>query len=172
MEEGKVLGIYLNDHLAGAIMGIELAQRCLESNRGTALGAVLERLIHEIEEDRTALESIMDAIAVRQNPVKQATAWLAEKLGRLKLNGQVIGYSNLSRLLELEILCLGIEGKLGLWTTLSVIKDAYPTLDVIDLEALSSRARQQRQTLESHRAEAAVRAFAPAKVDERTPPLS
>ena len=38
-------------------------------------------------------------------------AWSAEKFGRLKLNGQLSGYSPLSRLEELEILALVAEGK-------------------------------------------------------------
>jgi hypothetical protein len=31
----KFLSIYLNDHLAGSVTGIELARRTLSSNRGT-----------------------------------------------------------------------------------------------------------------------------------------
>ena len=38
-------------------------------------------------------------------------AWTAEELERLKLNGQLAGYSPLSRLVELEGLAVGIEGK-------------------------------------------------------------
>lgn len=37
----RLLQIYLNDHLAGAVGGAELARRCLRSNRGTPLGALL-----------------------------------------------------------------------------------------------------------------------------------
>lgn len=37
---------------------------------------------------------------------------VAEKLGRLKPNGQLHGYSPLSRVIELEGLYLGISGKL------------------------------------------------------------
>ena len=45
--------------------------------------------------------------------------WTGEKLGRLKLNGQLLGYSPLSRLIELEGLMLGIAGKLAMWIALS-----------------------------------------------------
>ena len=36
--------------------------------------------------------------------------WVAEKAGRLKLNGSLLTYSPLSRLVELEGLSLGVEG--------------------------------------------------------------
>jgi hypothetical protein len=50
----QLLGIYLNDHLAGAMGGIELARRALRNNRGTPLAADLERLVREIDEDRVS----------------------------------------------------------------------------------------------------------------------
>jgi hypothetical protein len=165
-EETKLIGIYLNDHLAGAQAGLELAERCLENNRGTPLGSALERVISEIEEDRAVLESIMDAMEVRTNPAKQAMAWMAEKAGRLKLNASLTGYSDLSRVLELEALCLGIEGKHELWSSLSEVRNFYPVLASVDLETLSARAHRQRETLETHRSEAVARAFAPMPAEQ------
>lgn len=52
------------------------------------------------------------------SPDGPAPAWAAEKLVRLKLNGRLRGYSPLSRLLELEMLHIGITGKLELWQAL------------------------------------------------------
>ena len=119
----RLLGIYLNDHLAGAVGGLELARRTQSSNEGTELGSFLEKLIIEIEEDKAALEAVMDHLGVRKNPTKQAVVWLAEKVGRyLKLNGQLTGYSDLSRLLELETLALALEGKLSLWRSLIQVR--------------------------------------------------
>lgn len=171
-EEEKLLGIYLNDHLAGAMGGLELAERCLDNNRGTALGATLERVIAEIKEDRAVLQAIMDAMEVRQNPAKQAIVWVAEKVSRLKLNDQLTGYSDLSRLLELETLCLGVEGKVKLWTSLSAVKGDHPALGDVDLDALTRRARRQHEMLESHRVEAAVTALAASGVSRKAGSLS
>ena len=95
------LDIYLNDHLAGATVGVELSRRAAAANRGTPTGEFLERLHDEIVEDRRVLEDIMRALGVDASPIKPAVAWVAEKAGRVKLNGQVRGYSPLSRLLEL-----------------------------------------------------------------------
>ena len=48
----RLLGIYLNDHLAGATLGVELARRLRSSNEGEAeFGQPLARLCAEIEAD-------------------------------------------------------------------------------------------------------------------------
>ena len=45
--DDRLLSIYLNDHLAGAMLGRALAQRCLSRNRATSLGEFLEGLAAE-----------------------------------------------------------------------------------------------------------------------------
>src|SRR5581483_1705049 len=112
------LAIYLSDHYAASVGAVQLARRAAGSNRGTRYGEVLAALADEIEEDRHALELIMHRLGIRPDRTKAAVAWSAEKLGRLKLNGQMLGYSPLSRLEELEILALGVEGKLAMWQAL------------------------------------------------------
>lgn len=158
MIERRLLAIYLNDHLAGATGGVELARRARSSNRGTKWGKALERICAEIEADRATLEEVMERLAVKRNPAKIAGAWAAEKLGRLKLNGRVRGYSPLSRLLELEMLHIGITGKLELWKVLQQTLD--PKLPEVDFSALIERAESQRQAVESLRLDAAAEALA------------
>ena len=114
----KYLRIYLNDHRAGALAGLELVKRARSSNQGTELGEYLLSFEAEVREDLRALEEAMRSLGVPLNQIKAGAAWLAEKLGRAKLNGQVRGYSPLSRLIELEGLGLAVEGKRRLWTTL------------------------------------------------------
>jgi len=147
--------IYLNDHRAGAAGGLLLARRCLANNRDTLLGADLERLVTELEEDASSLEEVMRRLDVPSDRVKRAAAWAGERLGRLKPNGQLTGYSPLSRLLELELLLAGIDAKRSLWRSLAVA--ALAELDGIDFERLIERATDQRQRVEHHH-EAAARA--------------
>ena len=154
----KLLRIYLNDHLAGATAGLELAKRSLASNRGTPLGDFLEGLAAEIEDDRQALKRVMDALGLPQSSTKQSLALIAERVGRLKLNGQLRGYSDLSRLVELESLRIGVEGKLALWRSLKQTLPGERTVPV-DLDALIERAERQRDGLERYRLEAARTAF-------------
>ncbi len=155
-----MLAIYLNDHLAAATAGRELARRAAGSNRASSYGVFLERLADEIEEDRQSLLAIMRAHECGANRLKVAAGWGAEKLGRLKLNGRLLGYSPLSRVVELEALVLGVTGKLALWHTLESLKrdDAAPA--EFDLSRLIERAGQQLDQLETHRLRAIAEAFA------------
>jgi hypothetical protein len=159
MSDDKMIGIYLNDHLAGAVAAIELARRSLRSNRQSGLGAFLASLIQELEEDRAAMLDVMRRLGVRPSTVKVVGGWVAEKVGRLKLNGQLLGYSDLSRLEELEALALGVEGKIAGWKTLSTLAQSDARLVGVDFDVLKKRAQAQRTSLERHRITAARRAF-------------
>jgi hypothetical protein len=137
------LAIYLNDHLGGATGGVELTRRLRASNRGNdAFGPPLDRIGSEIEEDRATLEQVIDGLGFSQGRLKPAGAWVAEKLGRLKLNGRLRGYSPLSRVLELEGLLIGITGKIALWKTLA--EHAGVQRLGIDFLRLAARAQEQR----------------------------
>jgi hypothetical protein len=153
------LATYLNDHLGGSVTGLQLARRTLRANRGNEYGVVLEDIVRQIEEDVDSLEAVMDRLGVKPDRVKGAVGWTAEKFGRLKLNGQLLGYSPLSRLIELEGLMLGITGKVALWIALSSVLANDPRLEGIDLEQLTRRAREQRQTVERLRRKAARQAL-------------
>jgi hypothetical protein len=154
-----LLAIYLNDHLAGSTVGRELSRRSVGSNRGTPYEPFLTRLAQEIAEDRRSLLVIMDALGVRVDRLKSAAAWGGEKLGRVKLNGQLRGYSPLSRIVELEGLLLGVSGKRGLWVTLAGLARDRPVLIADELVGLRQRAESQLEGLETHRIQAVVDAF-------------
>jgi len=153
----NLLAIYLNDHLAGATAGLELARRARGNNAATPLGDHLDRLATEIAEDREALIEAMNRLDVRRDPFKVVAGWSGEKVGRLKLNGQLTGYSPLSRVIELEGLHLGITGKLELWRTLQ--RTSAERLSGIDLDELIKRAEAQRRGLAPHRRAAVEQAF-------------
>lgn len=156
----KLLTIYLNDHLAGSVAAYELAKRCRSSNRGTRLGSFLDGFMRDLEDEQELLRDLIRSFEGRPDRVKGTGAWVAEKVGRLKLNGQLTGYSPLSRLLEVEGLRLGVEGKLSLWRALKDLAPADSRLATTDFDALIKRAETHRDELEAHRVEAAERAFA------------
>jgi hypothetical protein len=153
------LAIYLNDHLAGATIGVQLARRAARENEGTELGEFLRGLGTELEEDRTQLIELMRHQKIARSRAKHAAGWTLEKLGRLKLNGQVAGYSPLSRLLELEGLAAVIEMNRGLWSALAELSREEESLRQLDYDALAERARYQRERLEPHRLTAAAQAL-------------
>jgi hypothetical protein len=152
-----MLRTYLQDHHAGATVGVELARRAARSNSETEYGPELARLAEEIAEDRETLEGLMEELGAGSSRVKDSAAWAAEKVGRLKPNNSWLAYSPLSRVVELEGLLIGVTGKLALWQSLRVASGN--TVGRFDLAALSERAQDQRARLERLREQAAAEAF-------------
>jgi hypothetical protein len=153
--EVSMLGIYLNDHLAGATAGTELAHRTARCHGDGKSGGTLRRLAAEIAQDRAALLDIMTALGIRVRRYKVGAAWVGEKAGRLKFNGRLFARSPLSNLEELEMLRLGVEGKAAGWRTLRALADTDTRLDPARLDELISRARRQADLLEDLRVDAA-----------------
>jgi hypothetical protein len=151
----NLLAIYLNDHLAGAVGGVELAKRTLDNNKGTEYEAFLTRLLADIETDQQTLEDVMERSGIPKSPLKPGLAWASEKVGRLKLNGALTGYSPLSRLVELEMLRLGIEGKACLWRSLREARPPGAAVTDEELVDLIARAEAQIEVVEEHRVKAA-----------------
>lgn len=137
---GDDLSTYLNDHLAGATLGVNLARRVADD------GVIAE----EIAEDRQTLLEVMERLSVGQDGIRVAVGWGAEKMLR---------YSPVSRLEQLEALSLGVEGKLALWRLLRHTHGSDPRLTGVDFEALIGRAQSQRRRLERRRLHAAEEAF-------------
>jgi hypothetical protein len=154
-----LLAIYLNDHLAGATGAQDLARRAAASNRASEYGPFLGLLAREIAEDRQSLLALMDALGVRVDRLKVLLGWGAEKMGRLKLNGRLLGYSPLSRLVELEALQIGVQAKLGLWRALDELELARLKDSGLALPELIARAERQLEGLERHRLRAAAEAL-------------
>ena len=160
MASNELLGVYLNDHLAGSAAGSELAAKLRDNHKGTELGDAMAALHHDISQDKDTLEELMGHLEVERHPVKEAAGWMLEKLSRLRLNPALTGGAELTRLLETEALSLGIEGKLALWLALKEAADAGdPRLAGHDFDRLIERARGQRRALEPHRIAAALASF-------------
>jgi hypothetical protein len=151
------LSIYLNDHLAGSTLGVELVKRASSENKGTPLGVWLAALSQELEEDRATLVRLMEQLGVRRNRIEIGAAWIVEKVGRLKLNGQLTGYSPLSPLVELEALHRRINGKLDMWKALG--HSLGHRVDEIDFDQLARRAERQAEELERYRLDVAAHAL-------------
>jgi hypothetical protein len=156
----RYLSIYLNDHLAGAVLARRIAERALVQNADHPVRDALRVLSREIEEDREALIRVMDLVGARRDPVKPRAMWAAERVGRVfKFNGHLMKYSPLSRYEELELLSLGVEGKLLMWRTLESLAQTDERLQGFDFATLIKRARAQREELERYRLDSASEAF-------------
>jgi hypothetical protein len=145
MPDQELLGIYLDDHFAGARAGLDLAKRLSAADsHSSTLGDVAR----EIESDRETLREVMATVGVTPSLLKVAAGWVSEKAGRLKLNDRFFGRSPLSRVLELDALIAGVSGKLQLWRALAQVAERDARLESFDFEALCSRAERQRNRLE------------------------
>ena len=151
-----LLAIYLNDHLAGATGGVELARRAAVWYPVPAQRAALEGLAADISQDRQTLLDLMTALGMPVRRYKVGVAWAAEKAGRLKLNGSLLSRSPLSNLEELEMLRLGVEGKAAGWRTLRELAETDGRLRPGTLDDLIARAREQASLLEKLRVQAAA----------------
>lgn len=155
----ELLRIYMDDQLALGVAWRELARRAQRNNAGTELGGVLAGVADGIAEDVATFETIMRRLGMSRSVVKPALATAAERVGRLKLNGRLRGYSPLSRFVELDFLAMGIDGKKLLWANLRDLTDITSRLPDVDFDRLIERAEAQRAEIETFRREAARRAF-------------
>jgi len=151
---------YLNDHLAGATLGCDLAEHIRSMNEGTPLGEVMASVAAEIEKDRDTLRQLMQRLEISENRVKRAGGWVAEKVSRVKFSGLSSGEPELGTFMALEGLSLGIEGKADLWRALAQVTDEFAPVAALDLDELIARAESQRSVVERERMACARRALA------------
>jgi hypothetical protein len=154
----ELLGHYLNDHLAGAVAGCDLAEQIEAGQAGTPLGESMSELVADIKADRITLETLMEQLGVDKSRLKQTGGWVAEKLTKVRFSDTVTGSEALSRLMQLEMLCVGVEGKRALWRALQAVAGSQPS-GILDLDGLVHRAQDQIDRLERHRLTAAIDAF-------------
>ena len=155
----EALATYLNDHLAGSVIALEMLAHLAGDRAGKPDAPVLATLSADISADRDALAQLMTRLRITVSKPRQATAWITEKLGELKLRIDAPDRGALQRLEGLEMLSLGIEGKQSLWQALASVSDRIPELRGIDYDRLMTRAQEQREVVERMRLDAAREAF-------------
>lgn len=155
----KLLGIYLNDHLAGSHTGLELARRAHRENRDNGVGRYLVTFIKELEDERTVLQQIMRALRVTRNEFKHLSGWVLEKVAQLKTHTHLVHRTSLTRMMELEALTIAVIGKRCMWALLQRHARVERRLAGFDFETLIAQAESQHQTLDRLRLQAAETAF-------------
>lgn len=153
------LTTYLNDHLAGSVVAIQLIEHLADLSEGTEREAFFLTLRDEIEEDQEVLKQLLRALGGKESRTRNAAAWLTEKVGQAKLKLDDPGSGQLRLLEALEMLGLGIEGKLALWHALSIAAEQVAPIRQLDLRQLELRARDQHDRVEAQRLQAARAAF-------------
>lgn len=154
----ELLRTYMDDHYAGSVAAVELIKHYIKTHSESPRSEFLEELLEEIEEDRATLLDLLQRMGGKESSLKDAGAWLMDKLSRTKLN-EMTKNRPLSELEKMEELVLGVRGKLGLWTALENVAGSDVRFQDVDFNHLQRRAEDQIARLEHHRLAAARAAF-------------
>lgn len=149
------LAVYLNDHLAGSAFGEDLAKELATDHQDKPFGAELQRIAEQISEDKRSLELLLEQLDITPSTLKELTGWVGEKLSKLKLATGAESSTHVRRLLSIETLCIGVNGKRMLWRNLKEVEGIHPALKAAGLDGLRERAESQLESLERIRLEIA-----------------
>ena len=153
----NALATYLHDHLAGADFAIESMEIMQEKHTDEALRLFFAEMLVEVRKDRDTLQAVNDRVGAGSNGMKQVTAWLSEKVSRLKLGATA--EDPFATFEALEFLALGVLGKLHLWRALEIVTGQDLALGHINFAELVARAEAQHAQLETQRITYAARAL-------------
>jgi hypothetical protein len=151
------LASYLNDHLAGSVSALELIEHWAHLHDGKPLGEFFREIEAEIRADQDKLREVMHHLSIKESSMRQAGAWIAEKIGRARLMIAGDKAAELGLVLALEGLIMGVHGKELLWRVLATVN--LPGLKEFDFGELQNRARQQMERIDAERLRAAQRVF-------------
>ncbi len=154
------LATYLNDHLAGSVVALELLEHLEGTHTDSWLKDFFQQLTADIVADRDELQRLMETLNISESRTRKASAWLAEKVTELKLRLDDLRGGSLRLFESLEALSLGIEGKRSLWMALTAAAEKSPALRNVDYERLKQRAEEQRARVEKLRIDTAREALA------------
>jgi hypothetical protein len=157
----KELDSYLNDHLAGSVVALELIGHCAQLYSGDRLGIFFTEMKAWISTDQNTLRNLMCCLGIEESKARQAGAWAGEKIGRALFALAGNQRHGLGLLLALEGLIMGIVGKQLLWRALSAAN--LPRLEEFDFKKLQCRAEQQIKRVQAEQSRSARRAL----VDQR-----
>ena len=150
------LHTYLNDHLAGSVVAIELLDGVIEHHSEDRITKIFGDLRDEIQDDQGTLRDLIRKLGANESAIRKAGAWLAEKFSRVKIGD---ADDSVELLQALEALALGITGKQLLWRSLGAIAPSFPALQGTDFSRLEKRAQEQFGRIETLRIQTAREAF-------------
>ncbi len=155
----EALTIYLHDHLGAANFAIELVKTWRRDSPAGEFRTFATTLLQAITRDRATLRQIVRKIGAHRDKPKELAGWIAEKASRFKLAHEAD--QHLARFEGLEILSLGILGKVALWKVLGQVSRRDARLRDFDFAALARQARLQFTAVEGRRLRTARAVFVP-----------
>lgn len=149
------LATYIHDHLSGSRFAVELLEWLRDQHPEDPVGEFAAGMLSEVEKDKAVLEDALARIDDGTPLVREAASWVAEKAAEFKLKPGGLGTFE-----ALELLALGILGKLKIWEAMVKIAQMDDRVRGIDFNKLAARARLQHVQVEERRLEAIAYAFA------------
>ena len=151
------LATYLNDHLAGSVVALEMMEHLEKAFAGSNVERLIAGLRAEVLADRDELEQLMKRLSIAESFTRKAMAWLSEKSAEIKLSLDDRAAGSFHLLEAVEAIAIGIHGKAGLWSALAAAH--IRGIPAADLDRLVRRAGEQRNRIEELRLDAAKTAF-------------
>ena len=143
------LDTYLNDHMAGATAGTNLAKMAAEEHQTDEHGPFFSEIYAEISADKATLQQLIEALSVGESASKTALAEIGSKLMGPKFTAG--DDDQLNAFVTLETLSIGVEGKVCMWKALKTVESDYPAFEQFDIDDLLARAVSQREKIEVQR---------------------
>ena len=142
--DDAVLANYLNDHLAGAEVGLRTAERLADRFEGEDEW-FLRGMCAAIEEERDLLRGLLEKLGSDESALKRGVGALGGILGSVR---DAIPIGDAPTLLEdLELLAIGVWGKRLLWGTLARVAVRDERFADIAVDWLAARAETQERRL-------------------------
>ena len=135
---------YLEDHLAGADVGLTIAARLERAYPGTDVSAVMTRMTRDIREERALVAAALEGLDGSPDLLRRAMG-MAAALGRLA--GSLPFMPEPSLLEDLEALAVGVWGKRLLWGAIGRVQDSESGFDGIDVDRLAAKAEEQEKEI-------------------------
>jgi hypothetical protein len=154
------LAVYLHDHLAGSRFAIELLKSLQEQYRGQPLADFARVLENDVMQDQETLQKIIDSVGRAHLDLKEAAGWFAEKAAQLKLREDHAA-GGIGTFEALEMLVLGVRGKLALWQVLPIAREVDLRIPGLDFANLAARAEEQGARIEKQRLQLGATTFRP-----------
>jgi hypothetical protein len=143
----STLSVYLNDHIAGATAALDLLNYLECEYKGTELGSFARKLKTRLVADKLVVERILASTNGSTSSIKRMSGWLGSRLSRLKFGRR----KALGSFEALEMLRIGVLGKIGLWEVLQISLDASRLPFTCDFNLLISDAKDQLKSIEVQR---------------------
>ena len=151
------LDTYLNDHIAGATAGRNLAKIAAQEHQTDEHGPFFSEIYAAIQSDYDTLQELATALGVEESASKSALAEVGSKVMAPKFTGG--DDDELNAFVTLETLSIGVEGKVCMWKALKTVEAGYPAFGDFDVDALLASAISQREKIEEQRQKVAPRAL-------------